>query len=353
MKTKSANLYKEAIKNSGKSIFDLLEVDDPLYMPSDILEQLLNEGLVGKDLKGLPLRTRSKVVKSIVCEALGYPVPKIFIKTQPRFPGQNFDTYVQKTTNLQIWNEEVTYSRRYVVIGVNKEDLIFKVRVITGKNLAEFDNTGTITTKYQARFDLVNGYESELINKMDTEGILPYISQKPNVAKLSPSASPDESCLMSIEKIFEKLSPLVGESFKNPGVSKERIRGAELQKMVCKKIGYQIYEDTGQFPDIFNQLLEVKLQTSPTIDLGLILPSSEDKLQISNMAMTNVKHRDARYAIFFGQIDNDRITLLKLVVVSGHHFFDRFQRFEGKVVNSKIQLKLPNNFFLDSESIIY
>ena len=82
---------------------------------------------------------------------LGYPVPKTFKKVQPRFPGQNFDTYVQKSNNLQIWNEEVSASRRYVIIRVNDMDIVTKVRVVTGDVIAAFDTTGTLTHKYQAK----------------------------------------------------------------------------------------------------------------------------------------------------------------------------------------------------------
>jgi hypothetical protein len=89
----------------------------------------------------------------------------------------------------------------------------------------------------------------------------------------------------------------------------------------------------------------VKLQTSPTIDLGLILPSSDEELYTGNESFSNLKHRDARYALFYGELEGDLVKLTKLVVVSGESFFSRFQRFEGKVVNGKIQLRLPNNFF--------
>jgi hypothetical protein len=74
------------------------------------LEGVLHDGLLGLDLN-YPLRTRSKVLKAKICEILGYPVPKSFKKTQPRFPGQDFDTYIQKSNNLQIWNEEIVPTR--------------------------------------------------------------------------------------------------------------------------------------------------------------------------------------------------------------------------------------------------
>jgi hypothetical protein len=101
--------YVSAIRQSGRTIYDPIVIGDPtLWIPTPELQVLLDQGLRGISLAGLPLRTRSKVVKERVCDALGYPRPKSFQKTQPRFPGQMFDTYVQKSNNLQVWNEELS-----------------------------------------------------------------------------------------------------------------------------------------------------------------------------------------------------------------------------------------------------
>src|SRR5579885_188467 len=144
--------YVEAIRRSGLSIYDAVEIGDPkLWIPAPELESLLDDGLRGIALAGLPLRTRSKIVKEHVCRTLGYPIPSSFRKTQPRFPGQLFDTYVQKSNNLQVWNEELAPSRRYVLIRVSANDSIARVKVVTGDTLALLDTTGTLTQKYQAR----------------------------------------------------------------------------------------------------------------------------------------------------------------------------------------------------------
>src|SRR5438445_7429629 len=109
----------KAIRRSGLSIYDSLEELPELYLDTESLEALLRKGLAGLNLD-FPLRTRSKVLKTKVCEVLGYPTPPSFKRTHPCFPGQNFDTYVQKSNNLQIWNQEVTPSRRYVVIRIEE-----------------------------------------------------------------------------------------------------------------------------------------------------------------------------------------------------------------------------------------
>ena len=144
--------YISNIEESRLSIYNHIDPDDrDLYIPTYALERILSDALEGLSLLGLPLRTRSKVVKTEICHALGYPVPNSFKKTHPRFPGQNFDVYTQKSLNVQIWNEEVDANRRYVFLRVNQDDVITAVRIISGDQLALYDRTGTLTRKYQAR----------------------------------------------------------------------------------------------------------------------------------------------------------------------------------------------------------
>lgn len=64
--------YVEAIRASGLTIYDPIEIGDlALWIPAPELEGILDEGLAGISLTGLPIRTRSKVAKAHVCTALG------------------------------------------------------------------------------------------------------------------------------------------------------------------------------------------------------------------------------------------------------------------------------------------
>lgn len=73
--------YKKIIAKSGRTIYDsFVSGSEALYIPSNNLTQILTEGLVGMDLNGIALRTRSKIVKAKICEILGYPIPKSFKK---------------------------------------------------------------------------------------------------------------------------------------------------------------------------------------------------------------------------------------------------------------------------------
>lgn len=339
--------YVKRIADRGLSIYDLIDPSDPDYwIPTPELERLLNEGLTGLSLKDLPLRTRSKVLKQAVCKVLGYPLPTSFRKTKPRFPGQSFDTYAQKSNNLQIWNDDISPSRRYVIIRLDASDVIEKVKVVTGEILAQLDNTGTLTQKYQAR--IICGTESyELISPIDTDNLLPIINREKTVifASTDPSSPPSPNKLLSIQIIFDLLKPLVGQTLIDIGRDQDRNRGAELHRRICEIMGYGNYHDAGQFPDIRNQLLEVKLQTSPTIDLGLVLPSSVEPLDLPRISNIQIRHCDIRYVIFYAETDGSTVNLTHLYLTTGEAFFTRFSQFQGKVINRKLQIPLPRDFF--------
>lgn len=333
--------FPPAIKQSGFSIYDSLEQHPELFIDTESLEVLLNRGLAGLSLN-YPLRTRSKVLKSAVCQVLGYPVPKSFKKTQPRFPGQNFDTYVQKADNLQIWNEEVALSRRYVLVRVDANDRVTSVRVATGELIAELDTTGTLTQKFQAKSrNAVT--QAVLVSRRDTDNVIRHLV-RPDPTEQEVSAlveRPDRRDFVPIEKVFELLRPLLGSVVENPGLDQERNRSAVLHRLICERVWKIPFADSGQFPDVIRQLLELKLQTSPTIDLGLVSPDSTEQLP----DFPDFHHCDVRYAVFYGTVISAGIRLDHLVLTTGADFFSFFQRFEGKVRNVKLQIPLPRGFF--------
>jgi hypothetical protein len=345
-KSKNVHRYIAAIRQSGLSIYDHIEIGDPeLWIPATELEFLLNEGLTRMSLAGLPLRTRSKVVKERVCQVLGYPIPLSFRKTQPRFMGQRFDTYVQKSNNLQIWNEELASTRRYVIIRVNRNDVIVKVKVVTGDTLALLDTTGTLTQKYQARL-IIGENKTELVTQEDTNLLRAFVKTGVDLSDVaSPVDHPSAGQLLPIREIFERLIGLVGASFSYRGYEQERSRGADLHRLVCQRLGYKDYRDDGRFPDIRHQLLEVKLQTSPTIDLGLVCPNSTEALDVPKIEGQQIRHCDTRYALFYAETDGKKVTLTHFFLTTGERFFDRFSLFQGKVLNKKLQIPSPDDFF--------
>lgn len=338
-------LYAEAISSKNLSIYDPIDIGDPdLWIPTPELEAILNENLRGYSLGNYPIKTRSKVAKIRVCEILGYAAPKSFKRTRPRFPGQNFDVYVQKANNFQPWNEEVSASRRYVLIRVY-DGLITRVKVVTGALLGPLDTTGKLTRKYQARCT-IGGETTELVTAQDTDLLLPLVTQNAELGQIAtPILHPAFGELLEIKTIYEKLSKLVGQRFVDAGVDQERNRGAALHRLVCTALGYKSYQDDGQFPDVRHQLLEIKLQTSPTIDLGLVTPESVGLLDVPKIKDQQIRHCDVRYGIFYGTTSDGFVTLTHFILSTGEAFFSRFPQFQGKISNSKLQIPLPANFF--------
>ena len=338
--------YKERIRSSGLSIHDEIDPNDEKWIPTEELEKILKNELIGFSLGNLPIRTRSKVLKTKICEVLGYPIPKSFKKTQPRFLGQLFDTYIQKSNNLQIWNEEISLSRRYVIIKLSNENIITNFRVVNGDVLAKLDKTGTLTQKYQAKVILSNN-ETELFSSEDTDNIksLFEFNNEISTFSISPTEKPKINELLTISELFNRLKSIVGISFSDKGIDQERNRGATLHEIVCKKVGYKQYQDDGQFPDIKNQLLEIKLQTSPTIDLGLVCPDSIEIIEETKIGFPNIRHCDIRYAVFYGNTDGKFVTITHFYFTTGEDFFNNFKKFKGKEINKKIQIPLPKDFF--------
>lgn len=337
----SALKKKKDITAKGVSIFD--ELPQELYFSDQELIYLINLELKNFSVKGLANRTRSKVVKEKIASALGYPIPKSFKKTQPRFYNQNLDSYNQKSNNLQIWNEGINPNRRYLIININSDDIIVGLKIIRGEALAILDKTGTLTQKYQARLNVKES--KSIVHKSDTDTLKKHISlRKVDLSKSLPCDIPTPENLLPIETLYKKLKGLIDLEIDYMGEDQERSRGWELHMKICYFLGYENFKEDGKFPDIKHQLLEVKLQTSPTIDLGLFLPNSDVKVDLQD-AELDVTAKDIRYAVIHAERAGDIATIKSILLVSGENFFEVFTRFEGKVTNKKLQIPLPSDFY--------
>ena len=325
----------DKIKVSGYGYHMPLNAREDLYLSNHQLEAVLHQYLVGKHLP-MPQKTRSKLAKGLICEALGYTVPKSFKHTKPRFIGQNFDLYVQKETNLQIWNDDISPSRRYVILIPDENDIARFVHVLSGEALAPFDSSGTLTKKYQASA-LIEPSSSVLVGESDTPALQRLVASEDyflgNTHRFSD--------VLPIAEVYKKVKALEGKTFNNPGHGQDRKRAMILHEMVQVALGGERYSDTGQFPDIVEQLVEVKLQTARTVDLGLVSPDNTDNVA----AVPQIRHCDARYVVAYGSIQGFTVTINHLIVATGADFFKFFRKFQGKEVNGKLQLHLPRSFF--------
>lgn len=327
------------IRSLGIDVYSALPTRE-LYFDNIELSDALSANLRGLSLANMPLRTRSKFFKTKVCEALGYVSPSSFKKCQPRFFNQNFDTYIQKSNNLQIWNEEIDYLRRYVIVKVDNDDIIQAIRIITGEDLAILDTTGTLTQKYQASI----GRKIEGVEVFSNYDSIPIENCNRNLSLTSPLATPNKQDTVSIKEIATFLPQLINYEFDYIGALQERNRGGHMHSKLCQTLGYPSSEDNGQFPDIKNQLLEVKLQTSPTIDLGLHSPADTTSAEIIYEGNV-IRHCDVRYIIFSATIDDGMATINGIAIGNGADFYSRFPQFGGKTINRKLQIPLPWNFY--------
>lgn len=339
---------KQLIRDAVMSMYDppSASASAEVYYTDEELLFAFAKGLIGESFAGLAIRTRSRVAKERACAIMGYVVPKSFKKTSPRFPNQNLDVMIQKQHNVQVWNQDIDHNRRYIIAKVNDDDIVTSVKLIHGKQLASYDTTGTLTVKYQASLmDL--GTQVELFSLLDAwlNADDSSVGEPKELYSISPLNNPEPATLYSISQLAERLKGLVGIEIEELGRDQERNRGAGLHAKVCECLGYSQYADNGQNPDIPHQLLEIKLQTSPTIDLGTSDPSSTEELPTIRFGGKPVRRCDIRYAVFAGKLDGGRIRITNLVLVTGKDFFSRFRKFGGKVVNKKIQIHLPKNFF--------
>ncbi len=336
----------DAIRASGLTIYDtLLENRPDLFLTDNQLEAVLTRFFVGREVAG-ENRTRSKIAKSLVAEALGYPVPTSFPKTVPRFPGQDLDVSVQTRDNLQIWNQEVSPERRYVLMRPDESGIVQAVRVVRGQVVATWDRTGTLTSKYQAK-RIPGRTGSRLVVDRDTTRFREVLRPRPmssdEVAGLGVGDAPKVGALLPIADVYERLLDLVGQTLTPVRPGQDRVRGELLQVAVSEQLGLGAHANPGSWPDVLSQAIEVKLQTAETVDLGMVLPSDAGPAPDIHPLL---RHCDARYVVAYGDVQQDGSTALAAVVVTtGESFFDEFQQFGGLVSNSKRQLPLPKGLF--------
>lgn len=317
-------------------------------LSNEELQERLERRFVGSDeLKDLRIKTRGKRAREMVCEALGWPIPKSFPRTQPRFPTENFDIFVQAANNLQLWNRPVNVGQRYVIAVLGGDGIVRSVKVLTGFDVSDLATSDTQTTKLQARFRAHAVPEPRVaVHGTDTESFRIFhqtfsAESPPHPRRVG--AMPGVG-LLNMPALAAALQPLVGRSFRDPGAMQERLRGQELHVAVCEVLRYDAYADTGQHPDIPNQLLEIKLQMSPTIDLGLVDPTAAEPMPPPFPA--SLRLADVRYAIFGATKptpDTFRVDAIHLV--SGARFYDVFEPMGGLGKNAKIQIRLPRDWF--------
>ncbi|MGV6809605.1 MAG: nuclease [bacterium] len=240
-------------------------------------------------------------------------------KGVPKILLEYVDTYIVTSGtsyNLQVWNRnpysesvQVQYHNgktlqsgevRFVLVKVDPEEhVICSISVLTPEYIVEkFGQFGKPTVKNQ----LIISSSARKSVLAEENGILFYhddkaIGDKNNIKHLANKSIHDEPSNHSLiplsiikDIIIEKV---VGQSIA-PAATKNR--GQMLEEIIANALGYTVKEGellAGGYPDIRNQALEVKIQDSPTVDLGKYSPEFEDSIASCNGFTT----RSMRYMI--------------------------------------------------------
>ena len=352
----------------------LFTEDEILELTSPILNQEIPH-----DLSNVQ---KSQWVKLQIIEFLGYQRPtglrtKQARQSKPKFIHQLLDIFVQSSRNLQVWNyvpyadiiipgewnaeSEFPYCYkdcRYLLVFHNSEGFILKTTLVNGNTLAEWNTTGTQTIKWQAsaRRSYRNEISSQIVvspvetlhSKISTYMQQPLEKKSRFIVQESQNPEsplikqpPTPASFLTHNEIAQALRTLVGTEFANLGTGQERNMGQTLEKEIIKALGYQSYQqtDTGDYPDLLHQLIEVKFQFRGTIDLGKHLPT--DPLPIkATWNKWGITPREIRYIVALMEQDiHGNFIVDSIVITSGEKFNEYFSISEG--TNFKIQIPVP------------
>ncbi len=288
--------------------------------------------LIGRDfsLTGQP-RTYGSNLRKLVAETLEhYPLPEPasaqdFEIVPPRRKGvpkilrEFIDTYIVTTGdvyNLQVWNRypasdsvQVQYldgghlsakDVRFVLVRIDPvTETIRCIVVLTSDYIeARFGRFGKPTIKQQLivsgrQRDHILSRRSPILMGVDTTRIDPLVtdsfaSQYGYIHDL-----PGQGTLLSLRLIAKLTTRHLLRSRIPPDATKNR--GQMLERLVAKILGYDVDSGflSGGYPDIRNQLLEVKIQDTGTVDLGRYSPQFEEPVP----EIPEFTTRDVRYLI--------------------------------------------------------
>lgn len=358
----------ESFKIPPKSLSHLTEI-------KSLLKVLI--GLVGQEFK-LTGKTRTdgaNIRKLIAKELLNSGLPEGALdgefeivppkkKGVPKMLRELIDSYIVTSGvsyNLQVWNRIpncktvlVKYDSgislkcddvRYVFVKIDSENSIISSIVILTADYIEskFGKFGRPTIKHQllistkARNQIYSS-DSKILSFPDSKKLSYFITDKYYKPKDSIANEPSMQSLYSIKLLVEMVAKkLVGTKLEN---STTKNRGQALERMTLELLGYKMGDNenlVGGYPDIPNQLLEVKVQDTQTVDLGKFTPEKEEIVVEENKLTTF----DVRYLI---ALTNPKTDIIEgIIVAPGEKLGEIFTYVSD--VSYKCQRTIPMSFF--------
>ncbi len=338
----------------------------------NVFEKLINKPftLTGKT------RTDGANIRKLISIALinnGLPVPaKVddFTIIPPKKKGvpklliELIDTYIVssgKSYNLQVWNrfpssqstliEYADGSKirikdiRYVFVKIDTVNSLIESILILSPNYIEsqFGKFGKPTIKHQLLIsqrirDKVISQSEPILWETDTNKVKKHMTSNKRQTKGNFNSPPTTGNIFSIEVLNSLISKnLIGFKIK-AGATKNR--GQLLEEKCLSLLGYS-KETTdlleGGYPDVRNQLLEIKIQDTQTIDLGKYSPEYE-KVIVPDLQLTT---KDVRYLIAL--TDKKDLTVKGIILMPGNALEKHFTFVSD--TSFKCQRTIPMNFF--------
>jgi len=299
--------------------------------PEQLVETLST--LVGKSfsLTGKTRTDGSNIRKLIASTLEQYDLPELADESEyeivppkgkgvPKIVREFIDTYIVTSGtsyNLQVWNRIpasntllIKYESgeslqcndvRFIFVRIDiAKSVIASIIILTPEYIEEkFGKFGKPTIKHQL---LISSkarkaiYESEdkILSFPDSKKLSYHITHDYEPPKSGMVEEPELKDLYSISLLKKMVAEkLIGKKL---DAAATKNRGQALERMTLEILGYKVEETEllyGGFPDIKNQLLEVKVQDSPTVDLGKFSPEKEE-IVIEEKSLTTF---DVRYLI--------------------------------------------------------
>ena len=335
------------------------------------------QGLVGREFKLTgKTRTDGANIRKLVCEELlknGLPesantgdyeivppkkkgVPKVLRELIDSYTVTSGDSY-----NLQVWNR-IPNSRtvlinydsgeilkcddvRYIFVKIDShKNIISSIVTLTAEYIeTHFGKFGKPTIKYQLLIsnkarNQIYASESKILTFPDSNKLSYLITDTYIDPDDSMSNEPSIQNLYSIKLLTERVAKrLIGIKLDN---SATKTRGQALERLTLDLLGYKMMNSEnlfGGFPDIPNQLLEVKVQDTQTVDLGRFTPEKEEIVVTEN----NLTTFDVRYLI---ALTNPKTDVIEgIILAPGERLGEIFTYVSD--VNYKCQRSIPMSFF--------
>lgn len=344
----------------------------PPKNPRDIMSAndlaLCLKDIIGKSVKitGKP-RTDGSTIRKLVSDCLSvystciaaeeteYEIIPPRRKGIPRLLLELVDTYIVTSGanyNLQVWNRFpnsksalIEYKNgkkiracdiRFVFLKIDlNKSIIESIIILTPAYIEKkFGQFGKPTIKHQIIISEKKREEIKGVVLLGTDtkrmsGICRKTYKQPTEKM---TEFPEESKPFCIELLSKLIAEKLLETKLQSTDTKNR--GQILERKTMSLLGYKS-NLVGGYPDVPNQLLEVKVQDSPTIDLGKYSPEFEE------IIYSNITTKDIRYLI---ALTNSKTNLIESVVlVSGKELGDIFSFVSD--TSFKCQRSIPMSFF--------